>query len=127
MKIKIMGNAVVYTSTAKAEDIKKLQKYQPDVLAMTDEEGNEIFKVGFATIGGYNRYGFTFDSVSRDENGYASLTMCAPDGENIAEVLADEMTEIFRKVSIIEERIPTAVETVNANREAFINQIEIVG
>ena len=74
-KIKTLGDAVVVVSTLKFEDIKFLEKYRKDALALKGGEDNKeiIFRVGASGTPSANEYGITFEGATRDEAKQAIL------------------------------------------------------
>lgn len=93
-KIKTLGDAVVVVSTLKFEDIKFLEKYREDALALKGGEDNKeiIFRVGASGTPGANKYGITFEGATRDEAKQAILTLSLNyEGEDIKGYIADQL------------------------------------
>lgn len=77
MKMTLVANTVVITSTLKVEEIELLQKYEPDGLVIKDEETKEtLFVVTTAKTakGSLGIYGVEFNGKTRDEDGFATFS-----------------------------------------------------
>lgn len=128
MKIKIIpdtGKYVINTNIAK-EDFDLLKKYNPDALKIKDEEGNDVFAIGY-TEGKSNAasFGVTFGGV--DRNGCLVANFDIPAGEDhLQEYVADAIGSVITNLAAIERSIPTTAATVKTNRADLIASIEIV-
>lgn len=133
-QLKIVGDAVVLTSAAKLEDIKLLEKYNPEALRLykTNEDGKKecVFTVKSATSGegGINARGAIFASAAHDGTGMATVTSRVPDGvtnENLKEKIADLVGTGVISLNKVEEQIPDALAAVKAEKEAILESISI--
>lgn len=132
MRIAIVGDAVVLTSTLKVGDIELLKKYKPDALKLTDEDGKQIFGVAYESgRGTFSKTGIVFGGTARDGSGYATLTVnLESDGdvdvETLKSTIADMLGDVPTKVGAIESTAPAAVEEIGTARETLINSITIL-
>lgn len=127
-KIKTLGDAVVVVSTLKFEDIKFLEKYREDALALKGGEDNKeiIFRVGSSGTPGANKYGITFEGATRDEAKQAILTLSLNyEGEDIKGYIADQLGSTITQLEKLEKTVPTILAEVKAEREAIVSSIEI--
>lgn len=128
-KIKTLGDAVVVVSTLKFEDIKFLEKYRKDALAIKGGEDNKeiIFRVGASGTPGANEYGITFEGATRDEAKQAILTLSLLkyEGEDIKGFIADQLGSTIIQLEKLEKTVPTILAEVKAEREAIVSSIEI--
>ena len=129
-QITITGNAVVITSAVKAEDIKKVAKYQPSALALKDEETKEEFfrvcyREGSNTLG---KYGAEFGGVSRDGEGFACITLAfnAPADADVKELIADEFGAALLNLNKVEAQIPQAVQAIDAQKAQVLENIQVI-
>lgn len=77
MKMTLVANTVVVTSTITAEEIALLQKYEPDGLIIKDDETKEtLFVVATAKTakGSLGIYGVEFNGKTRDDDGFATFS-----------------------------------------------------
>ncbi len=127
-KIKTLGDAVVVVSTLKFEDIKFLEKYRKDALALKGGEDNKeiIFRVGASGTPSANEYGITFEGATRDEAKQAILTLSLNyEGEDIKGFIADQLGSTITQLEKLENTVPTILAEVKAEREAIVSSIEI--
>lgn len=132
--LKIVGDAVVLTSSAKLEDLKLLEKYKPDALRLykTNEDGKKevVFTVKTTTSGqgGINARGAIFGSAAHDGTGQATVTDRVPEGvttENLREKIADLVGTGVISLNKVEEQIPAALEEVKAEKAAILESISV--
>jgi hypothetical protein len=129
--IVVSGNCAVIKSTAKLEELERLEKYAPNALVLFGgEDGKEpVFRLGVSKNGNgsVDRFGALFDATTTSADGFATITMalCSFDGD-LKEFLADQLGASLRQIAAIEESIPGALDQVNADRAAVMSQIEIV-
>lgn len=133
-QLKIVGDAVVLTSAAKLEDIKLLEKYNPEALRLykTNEDGKKecVFTVKSTPNGegGINARGAIFASAAHDGTGMATVTSKVPEGvtpENLKEKIADLVGTGVISLNKVEEQIPDALAAVKAEKEAILESISI--
>ncbi len=126
----VAGHSAIITSSLSVEEIKKVQKYQPDALTLKDEEGEPIFKIGFAAhgTGDVSKFGVEFDAAP-GVNGKAVVTMafCPGDGneDEVKTALAEIIGAAMVNLSKIEAAVPGILESVNAKIEAVKATITI--
>lgn len=126
-KMIILGNAVVVTSTRTLEEFKELQKYMPESLVLSDEEGNPIFKVGVSEVGNFNKYGVSFDSEARDMSGKATVTLDLPyDVDNAVAYVRDTYGSALLNLNKIEEGMTDAFEALEKVKEEVAESIVVV-
>lgn len=126
-KITIAGNAMVVTSDYTTEQIKKLEKYLPKALVLVDAKTDEeVFKVGTAKSGNINKFGVSFDGVSRDGEAKACLTLQIPsDVEDAVKFVADNYGTALMYLNEVEAALPDALEDVEAQQAKILANITI--
>jgi len=126
MKIKISGDAFVLTSTIKEEEMALLKKNKPDALKITDEDGNDVFCVGYNTgRPSISAFGITFGGTTRDENKNLTLTCLIPAGTVSAkEYVADIVNGVKANVEKIEKKVATDYTKVSEARKKLLDEIE---
>lgn len=130
--LKIVGDAVILTSSAKLEDIKLLEKYNPDALRLykVNEDGKKevVFTVKTGIAGGINARGAIFCSVAPDGSGLATGTFEVPEGstpENVKEKVASLVGPGVINLNKVEEQIPDALAKVHAEKAAILESISV--
>lgn len=131
-KIVIAGSAMVVTSAAKLEDIKTLAKYAPKALRLfeKDEDGKkeEVFAVCVAEggKGSIGNYGASFDNVTHDKDGKATITMCIPgDVKDAKEYAAETIGKAVMLLNKVEAQFEAALKSVDAEKSAVRANITI--
>ena len=131
MKIQIVGNAFVLTSTLTPAEIKKLNAEAPEALAVVDEETkNEPFRVSFGANGGVSKYGVTFNGTAVGDgkavfNGVIEGPVTSL--EQAREYVADTLGHATAYLREIEAKAAEKLAALATERAALINEIEIVG
>lgn len=126
MKITVVGNAVVMTSTMKFDDLKAIAKYRKEALTlMGGKEGKEpIFTIDVKDKGGINGNGITF-AKSR-EGGLAQITVVLDNVQgDIKEYIADTYGAAINYVGALEETLPAVFEEIKAERATVMNSITV--
>ena len=128
--VKKFGEAVVITSAAKLEDIRKLAKYRPEALTLRDEETQEpLFCIGVTAkrAGSISAFGAEFGGA--DGNGFAQVTMAyagpAGDDEAVKAAIADSIGKAVALLSKLEATLPAALEEVDAEVANILASIEV--
>lgn len=123
----IMGEAFVITSEVKLEDIKTLEKFNPEALVLKDEEGEPTFAIGTTEgAGNLTIYGATFSGEARDGSGKATITMDISEVEgDVKEQIIDIFGASLTKLKEIEKKIPEAISKVAAERAAISADITL--
>lgn len=122
---------MVITSSKTLEEIKVLEKYNPKALSLYEADDNgklqEVFKVGSTDgEGSINQYGASFGSATHDENGFATITMSVPkDVEDVVGYAADKVGAAVMKLNKVEEQFALAINVVNAERQAILQNITV--
>lgn len=126
--IKKFGEAVVITSGAKLEDIKKIAKYRPEALTLYSEgeEKEPVFCVGLSDdrAGSVSKFGIEFGGASADGHAQVTAVYTGPE-EGVAEALADTLGPQIVMLSKLEESFPGILEAIDADVAAIMSCIEI--
>lgn len=132
-KIKIAGDAIVIESKFTLEDILALEKYDKKALSLYEkDEGtgkiSEDFRVATTEgAGSLSQYGASFDSATRDEHGYACITMLLPPYiDDAKDYVAEELGPAFAKLVKVEEQIPAALAKVEQQKVDTLAAITMV-
>jgi len=135
MKISVVGNAAVLTSSIKVEEIKTLQAGNPQALKVFKDKENtdEVFGISYCedATPSVGKYGITFNSATRDENKYATLTLTLPrnlkTNDEIKAYIADKAfgTVASSYMAELEKSVPTEAKKLTDARTALIGQITV--
>lgn len=132
-KIKIAGDAIVIESKFTLEDILALEKYDKKALSLYEkDEGTGKISKDFRVAttegaGSLSQYGASFDSATRDEHGYACITMLLPPYiDDAKDYVAEELGSAFAKLVKVEEQIPAALAKVEQQKVDTLAAITMV-
>lgn len=127
-KVKKFGEAVVITSEAKLEDIRKIAKYRPKALVvMGGEDGKEpVFAVGLSAKRSGSINSFSVDFGGCNEEGFAQVTVnyCGPDTDVKAH-LADSIGPQISMLSQLEAAWPAVIAEIDAEVAGIMANIEV--
>ena len=127
-KVNVVGDAMVITSTMKYSEIETIKKFRPDALTLKGgEDGKEpIFSISIGDESDISKYGVCFSGKTRDENGFATLTIGVCAGvENLKDTIADHFGRALVNISKLEESLPAVLEEIKAEKERVLEYIEI--
>lgn len=130
--IKIVGDAVVITSTMKLEDIRTIKKYRPDALTLRGgKDGKEpIFCIAVCNsgTGNINQYGAEFSRASHDDAKLATITKMVPhsDDTDIKEFVADTYGAYVLNLNKLEATLPSVMEEIATEKEQILANITVV-
>ena len=128
-KAKVLGDALVITSTQKLEDLKMILKYRPEALVLKDEDGDEYFRVGVSDNSGIiGTYGAEFGGETHDADKKATITLMI-DGsgtpEEIKADIAEDIGLVLLNIEKVEEKIPEVLNEIKAERDRILEHITV--
>lgn len=128
-KVTVVGEAIVFTSSLKLDDIKAVEKYRPEELTLWGGDNNEepVFVVASTRNpgGSLNQYGAEFGAVARDGSGAATITITGVGAEDVKGYIADEYGPALIKLAKLEERLPIVLAEIERERAAIIAGITV--
>ena len=129
-QIKVNGNATVITSALVLEDIKLIQKYNPEALTLRGgEDGKDpIFKIGVASTGtgSVTKFGATFDATTHNSDGKAVITMMLPESiEDVREYIADSIGAQKALLDKLEEALTSTAAEIRKSRKEIMDGIQM--
>lgn len=114
MNIKMLLGTVVVSTDLSVEDMLHAKRAYPEALALTDEEGNEIFRVCMEErCDPISAYGVSFNAV--DTNGNCAIKFDLLNGmtkQEVAEFLVPVWTKLEPVIANIKEAASAYNETV---------------
>ena len=124
---KITLNATTFDliSALSLDDIKLLEKQNPDALAIKDKDGNIQFVVKTGNeLGSISQYGIVFANKTRDGKAVLTYTL------NTNDTADEQMNEIFDRVGAAKAKLDeiegvatTAVQNEKDRKAAFIREL----
>ncbi len=128
-KVTAVGNAIVITSSAKLEDIRKVKKYRPEALILTAEDGKEpIFRVGTVTgNGGISKYGVEFADESRDSEKRAVITLgFEANTDDLKKSIVEAIGSSLIKLNKVEESIASVLGEITNDEQKLFDSITVL-
>ena len=126
--VKKFGEAVVITSKAKLEDLKKIAKYRPEALIlMGGEDGKEpLFGVGLSAnrAGSINKFSIDFGGCNDEGLAQVTVSYCGPN-DDVKAHLADDIGRQLTMLNQLEETFPTVLAEIDADVERIMASIEV--
>ena len=127
--VKIVGNAVVFTSALKTEELEKVKKFTKSGLKLKDEKGNDIFEIAY-TPGSHSaisNYGINYGE--KNAEGYAQATLMLDEAikaEDRLETVLDVYAIAIGNLNTLENYIREAAAEVNKSVEDIKGSIEVL-
>lgn len=133
IEVKICGDMITFISSVQYVQFEKICKYTPEKAVEVDENGNEIFKLGFTPLSTAEptKFGFDYNSVNYD--GRMMLQIPSPiqayhdDPEAEKQIIADKYAWIINKVNSIETRILDTMSEIDAIEDTVASSISVCG
>lgn len=120
-KVSIHGQSAVLTSGVKMAELEKIQKYEPQMLNLTDDKGKVLFGVSTGKEGSISRYGVCFNDT--DNKGFARLTIC---GISTKEEVVDTFGKSLLHLNELEALLGDRLSTLNGTLAAIEESIKVV-
>ena len=125
-RILIAGDAVVVESALTNGQLKMVEKYRPDSLAIKNEDGEVEFAVATAPKGLVSSFGVSFCTCGKADNAKASVTMPLPAGTADAKAyVSDTYGPAVRKLAEIEAGYEAAKSAIDADKAAIDAMITV--
>ena len=127
--VTIAGNAVIFTSTMKLDDIKTVEKYQPKALVLLggDDGKDPVFRVATGECGSINKYGVTFENDTRGEDGgYATLTVTEDFCGDPAKYVAEKYGCAIASLNALEQTLGGALQDILQKQQAVAEAITVL-
>lgn len=122
-KIKILGDTMQLKSNLTKEQVLKVKRFKPEVLKLTDKEGNETFAVdvGPASL---SKYGVSFGN--EDEAGKLYVTINCTEAPTKCTV-AEHFATVIRDLMTVEAAVNEADDEITNLENSVMDSIEVVG
>ena len=130
---KACGDFITITSAITKDQFKKVERYAPEAAIMKDEDGNEIFRIGFnvCSVDRPSKYGITYSSVGVDGKMFVQIpNTIQGDHTNIElerETITNEFAAILAKTKLVEDNILTVMGSIEQMEADMQSSISICG
>lgn len=123
MKTRILAMQAVITADMKYDDMRKIQKYEPEKMVLKDKDGNEKFRISIGECDSVSCVGITF--AKDGDDAFARIEI-PPHTERKDEYVADNYGIIIAKANEIVESMKSALDDVDAKIAAIKAGITVV-
>lgn len=125
-KIIVTGNAVSVVSTLKLDEVKLVQKYRPDALALREGEDKKIvFKIFVTSTGEMDATGISFNAANSDGNAVMNEIFSNIPDSDIKDVIAEKYGVGILNLRKLEAILPQVISDIKSERTAIINTINV--
>lgn len=124
MKTKILGKSVTVTSDIKMEELKELQKFNPEALLKKDKDGNVIYAIGVGTAS-ISPYGASFDDKNAEGFAQLSFPINCKD-EDKEKFVKDTFGNSIFNLMEMEETVIASLATLSSKITAIKEAITVV-
>ena len=124
-KIYIVGTSVTITSAIMLEDLKRLEKFNPDALKLVDPETKEeTFRVA-SKSSGISSYGISFNET--DAAGRATMTQLIPGpASKRTEYVVENFGKSLMNFDKVEAQVIEALSTLSQEQSRLAAAITVV-
>lgn len=128
-KLSIMGDTIQLTSDLTKEELERVENYVPEALKLFDNEGNEVFGVGFGNAS-FSKYGVCFCSETAE--GKLFMTTNNPvldhsDADKERKEIIRYFAPLLNKLQKVEENVASAREALDEVEAAVEDAVTFVG
>lgn len=126
--IKILGSAAVVKSAITFDTIKRIAKFQPSALFLTNEKKEPIFGIATGSTAGFGKNGVVFTNASAAD-GLAELTLSVPTGLTDAartSYIEDNFAYTLISLNKLEEDLAAIATTVEADLAGVVASVEVI-
>ena len=125
--LKVLGDMIQIKSDLTEKDFKKIKNYAPEVLKLTDREGNEVFGINMGDAH-WSKYGISFCNTDADGKLFMTTNNPVTDHDD-PEAEKKEIKELFASVLFnlvsIEKHFEQIKTELNAIEEEAEKNIEM--
>lgn len=128
MTIKIVGQALVITSSLKRDDIETLAKYNPKALRLVEKQKDsdvEKFRVSVGEGNSISRCGISFGNVTADGLAQCSVLLPNMEADKRADFVKNELGMALYSLSQIETQTAAALTTVKATLDTVMAGVTV--
>ena len=124
-KITVLGNALTLTTDIAAEQIKKANKYCPEVTTLVSEEQEPYFHVQMGDSPSCSKYGVSFDQINQEGKAYLTVVGVPREG-NTKEDVKEEFGSILYNLDKVETQIIDGLGEINERLAQIERKITVI-
>ena len=128
MKTSIVLNELVVSSSLTPEEIKKIEKFDPEVLVERDDNGDPEFAYRTGKDGHLTRFGVMFDTVDNDGKAAVKVPIkCDGTKAEKKEWVANEYGAALKRAKHMEDTyFADTIAAIDRNIQAVMDNLEVI-
>ena len=130
-KITVNGDALTITTNITIEQYDKVMNFNPDLLKLKDEDGNEFFRVAYSpfTKGDCSKYGITLASSTPEGKMFLTTENVVvgthTSYEEERKMIIEKYARIINNINMVEAAIASADESMTELENAITDRVSI--
>ena len=130
-KITVNGDALTITTNITIEQYDKVMNFNPDLLKLKDEDGNEFFRVAYTpfTKGDCSKYGITLASSTPEGKMFLTTENVVvgmhTSYEEERKTIIEKYARIINNINMVEAAIASADESMTELENAITDRVSI--
>lgn len=123
MKVKVVGTAMIVTSTLTAAQMEAAKHFCPNATTVVDDEGNDVYRLDTAESASVGKYGTNFNG--KDADGNLTATVIIPDAEDKKAYVTENFGIALAALAEAETLVAEAIEAKMAVVNGAVADMEI--
>lgn len=130
-KITVNGDALTITTNITIEQYDKVMNFNPDLLKLKDEDGNEFFRVAYSpfTKGDCSKYGITLASSTPEGKMFLTTENVVvgmhTSYEEERKTIIEKYARIINNINMVEAAIASADESMTELENTITDRVSI--
>ena len=130
-KITANGDALTITTNITVEQYEKVMNFNPELLKLKDEEGNELFRVAYSpfTKGDCSKYGITLASSTPEGKMFLTTENVVvgthTSYEEERKMIIEKYARIINNINMVEAAITSADESMTDLENTITDRVSI--
>ena len=130
-KITVNGDALTIATNITVEQYEKVMNFNPDLLKIKDEEGNELYRVAYTpgTKGECSKYGIAFSSSTPDGKMFLTTENVVvgthTNYEEERKMIIEKYARIINNINMVEAAIASADESMTELENTITDRVSI--
>ena len=130
-KITANGDALTITTNITVEQYEKVMNFNPELLKLKDEEGNELFRVAYSPFakGDCSKYGITLASSTPEGKMFLTTENVVvgthTDYEEERKMIIEKYARVINNINMVEAAIASADESMTELENVITDRVSI--
>ena len=130
-KITVNGDALTITTNITVEQYEKIMNFNPELLKLKDEKGNELYRVAYTpdTKGECSKYGITLTSSTPEGKMFLTTENVVignhTNYEEERKMIIEKYARIINNINMVEATIASADESMTELENTITDRVSI--